>query len=170
MPAQRVYHPPCMQAALKFERLWIDAQEWSLRWMDRLRDRNGRVPQIAPHLATGLRGERAALFELSRRGYVVVARRWTSARVRGDVDLIAWEGQRLCFVEVKTRTARDLTPAESAVDEGKRRMVRGLAKAYLRTFPKSEQRSIPVRFDVVSVYLIGGTAEFELFKDAFGWR
>jgi putative endonuclease len=159
-----------MQVALKFERLWIDAQEWSLGWMDRLRDRAGRVPATAPHLATGLRGERAALFELSRRGYVVVARRWTNARVRGDVDLVAWDGERLCFVEVKTRTARDLTPAESAVDEGKRRMVRGLAKAYLRTFPEPQRRSIAVRFDVVSVYLIDGAAEFELFKDAFGWR
>ena len=96
-------------------------------------------PATAPHLATGLRGEQAALFELSRRGYVVVARRWTSARVRGDVDLIGWDGEWLCFVEVKTRTARDLTPAESAVDEGKRRMVRGLARAYLRTFPESER-------------------------------
>ena len=155
----------CMQAAGKFERLWIDAQEWGLGWMDRL-----RAPATAPHLATGLLGERAALFELSRRGYVVVARRWTSARVRGDVDLIAWDGEWLCFVEVKTRTARDLTPAESAVDEGKRRMVRGLARTYLRTFPVSEQRSIPVRFDVVSVYLIDGSAEFQVFKGAFGWH
>lgn len=138
--------------------------------MDRLRDRRGRAPETAPHLATGLLGERAALFELSRRGYVVVARRWTSARVRGDVDLIGWDGKWLCFVEVKTRTARDLTLAESAVDEGKRRMVRGLARAYLRTFPESERRSIPVRFDVVSVYLIDGAAEFEVFKDGFGWR
>jgi putative endonuclease len=100
----------------------------------------------------------------------VVARRWTSARVRGDVDLIGWDGEWLCFVEVKTRTARDLTPAETAVDENKRRMVRGLAGAYLRTFPESERRSIPVRFDVVSVYLIDGTAEFEVFKGAFGWQ
>jgi putative endonuclease len=49
-------------------------------------------------------------------------------------------------------------------------MVRGLARAYLRTFPESERRSIPVRFDVVSVYLIDGTAEFEVFKGAFGWQ
>jgi putative endonuclease len=159
-----------MQAALKFERLWIDAQEWGLGWMDRLRQRRGHALATAPHLATGLRGEQAALFELSRLGYVVVARRWTSSRMRGDVDLIGWDGDRLCFVEVKTRTARDLTPAESAVDEVKRRMVRALARAYLRTFPKSEQRSIPVRFDVVSVYLIGSVPKFEVFKDAFGWR
>ena len=89
-----------MQTAGKFERLWIDAQECGLGWMDRLRDRTGRTAATAPHLATGLLGERAALFELSRSGYVVVARRWTSARVRGDVDLIGWDGEWLCFVAV----------------------------------------------------------------------
>jgi putative endonuclease len=159
-----------MEAAGKLERLWIDAQERGLGWMDRLRRWTARAPAAPPHLATGLLGERAALFELSRRGYVVVARRWTSARVRGDVDLIAWDREWLCFVEVKTRTVRDMNPAESAVDEGKRRMVRGLARVYLRTFPERERGSIPVRFDVVSVYLVDGAAEFEVFQGAFGWQ
>ena len=160
----------CVQTVGKLEKLWIDAQESGLAWMDQMGTRAGHSPATAPHLITGLLGERAALFELSRRGYIVVARRWTSARVRGDVDLIAWDGERLCFVEVKTRTARDIDPAESAVDEDKRRMLRGLARIYLRTFPEAERRAIPVRFDVVSVYLLGGTTEFEVFKDAFGWR
>jgi putative endonuclease len=89
--------------------------------------------------------------------------------MRGDVDLIGWDGDRLCFIEVKTRTARDMTPAESAVDEDKRNMVRGLARAYLRTFPEAERATIPVRFDVVSVYALGGATEFEVFQGAFGW-
>jgi putative endonuclease len=156
-----------MAIAGKFERLWIDVQEWGLERMERLR--TGAV-LTAPHLMTGLRGERAALFELRRRGVVVVARRWTSSRMRGDVDLIGWDGDRLCFIEVKTRTARDMTPAESAVDEDKRNMVRGLARAYLRTFPEAERATIPVRFDVVSVYALGGATEFEVFQGAFGWR
>jgi putative endonuclease len=110
------------------------------------------------------------MFELQRRGYIVVARRWTSTRMRGDVDLIAWDDDRLCFVEVKTRTAHDMSPAESAVDEDKRRMLRALARAYLRAFPETERKTIPVRFDVVSVYLIGETTEFEVFPAAFGSR
>jgi len=158
----------CMAEVGRFERLWIDAQEWVLARLDRLRTRTRGA--TAPHLETGLQGERAALFELRRRGVTVVARRWTSTRMRGDVDLIGWDGDRLCFVEVKTRTARDMKPAEAAVDEDKREMVRGLARAYLRTFPERERRSIPVRFDVVSVYAIGGTNEFVFFPGAFGWR
>jgi putative endonuclease len=154
----------------KFARLWIDAQERGLERLDRLGARMRRTQPIAPHLKTGLQGELAALFELRRRGVTVVARRWTSAKMRGDVDLIGWDGDRLCFIEVKTRTARDLMPAESAVDEDKRDMVRGLAKAYLRAFPERERNMIPVRFDVVSVYAIDGVKEFEFFEGAFGWR
>jgi putative endonuclease len=154
----------------KFEGLWIDAAEWSLDRLAWLAQRRRRTPSTARHLAVGLSGERAAMFQLRRLGYVVVARRWTSSRMRGDVDLIAWNCGRLCFVEVKTRTARDFHPAESAVDDDKRRMLRGLARAYMRSFPERERRTIPVRFDVVSVYSVGGTTEFQVFEDAFGWR
>jgi putative endonuclease len=152
-----------MAQAGKVERLWIDVQERMLGRLERL-----RASTMAPHLLTGLRGEQAALFELRRRGVVVVARRWTSTKLRGDVDLIGWDGQTLCFYEVKTRTKRDMTPAETAVDDLKRDTVRGLARAYLNTFPEGERDTIPVRFDVVSVYALGGRPEFEIFKGAFG--
>jgi putative endonuclease len=155
-----------MAVAGKCEQLWIEAQEWCLERMDRIAARRRDTPG---HLLTGLKGERAALFELRRRGYVVVARRWTSARMRGDVDLIAWDGTWLCFIEVKTRTARGMTPAESAVDDDKRDIVRKLARIYVRGFPEAERRTIPVRFDVVSVYP-GDEAQFEIFKGAFAWH
>ena len=145
--------------------LWIRLQEWGLRRTSRLHSK-----KMAPHLAIGIRGERTALFELRRRGYIVVARRWTSTKVRGDVDLIAWDGPWLCFIEVKTRSVRGMTPAEAAVDDDKRRMLRGLARIYVRTFPERLRRTLPVRFDVVSVYPTATAAEFDVFQGAFGWR
>jgi putative endonuclease len=160
----------CMAAAGRMAKRWIDAEEWWLGRMHGLWARMGRGPATPPHLATGLHGERAAYFELKRRGYRVVARRWTNTRMRGDVDLIGWDGDWLCFVEVKTRTERDDTPAESAVDEDKRQMVRGLARAYLRSMPETERPRIPVRFDVISVYSMQGTTEIEVFRGAFGWQ
>ena len=159
-----------MATAGRLARMWIDAEECALEWLHRLAAGTRRGPAMAPHLATGIAGERAAYFELKRRGYRVVARRWTSTRMRGDVDLVAWDGDQLCFIEVKTRTERDSSPAESAVDEEKREMLRGLARAYLRTLPESERGTIGVRFDVVSVYAMGGTTEFEIFQGAFGWQ
>jgi len=150
-------------------RVWLDVQEWGLGRMDRLAVRVRGIRRPA-HLATGLLGERAALFHLRRLGYTIVAVRWTSVKMRGDVDLIAWDGDWLCFIEVKTRRARDASPAESAVDEDKQQMLRRLGGGYLRGLSEEKRRLIPVRFDVVAVYLLTSGTEFEVFQGAFQWR
>ncbi len=71
---------------------------------------------------------------------------------------------------MKTRTARDLTPAASAVDDTKRRMLRKMGRSFLRTLPRDEREGVLRRFDVVSVYLLADGAECELIRDAFSWR
>jgi putative endonuclease len=82
--------------------------------------------------------------------------------------LIAWQGPLLCFVEVKTRTAHDVAAAEVTVDADKRNVLRKLARHYMRQLPM--KTSPPVRFDVLSVYLIPGKErEFVHFEGAFGW-
>jgi len=136
--------------------------------LDEIARRRGR-DGIPAHLRTGIEGEEAALFFLRRKGYVVVARRWSSGDRPGDVDLIAWQGPMLCFVEVKTRTAQDMTPAEAAVDRLKRYTLRRLATQYLRQLAQRERP--PVRFDVISVYLVPGQErQFVHFENAFGWE
>lgn len=141
--------------------------ESGLEALDRLARRRAGE-ELPAHLRAGMAGEDAAFFYLRRKGYVVVARRWSAGNVPGDVDLIAWQGPLLCFVEVKTRTARDMTPAEAAVDAHKRHTLRRLAHAYMRQLPAAEPP--PVRFDVVSVYLVSGRGrEFVHFENAFGW-
>ena len=145
-------------------------ERWALARLDQLATRYGPARRRPRHLLTGEQGEREALFALRRAGYVVVAQRWQSAKARGDVDLIAWEADRLCFVEVKTRAVRNpLDPAEAAVDRDKQRVLRRLARLYLHGFPESRRDAIPVRFDVVSVYLEGRAPEIEVLRDAFGW-
>ena len=141
-----------------------------MRRIDSLTTRRGCEREVIAHLATGKRGEREALFHLRKLGYTVVARRWKSAKLWGDIDLIAWDGPSLCFVEVKTRSRRDaISAAESAVDRDKREMLQKMARAYLRRFPESLRTEIQVRFDVVSVYLLPSGAEFDLHRAAFGW-
>jgi len=125
--------------------------------------RRRNVPQ---HLQTGERGELAALFFLRRNGYVVVARRWKTPRQRGDIDLVAWEGDTLCFVEVKTRGSRAVASAESAVDEDKRRVLRRIARQYAKSVEPAAEN---LRFDVVSVYFEARGPEFTVFKGAFDW-
>lgn len=109
-----------------------------------------RRSKLPPHLLTGMAGELEAFFYLRRLGYTIVARRWRSAKLRGDLDLIAWDGPTLCFVEVKTRTRRDAIPAEAAVDHDKQQTLRTLARAYIRRLTSEPQDA---RFDVLSLYL-----------------
>ena len=131
----------------------------------RLRGRDAKLPE---HLALGIAGEDAVFFYLRRKRYTVVARRWSSGDLPGDVDLIAWDAPVLCFIEVKTRSARTITPAEVAVDERKRTILRRLARRYVRQLPQAT--APPVRFDVISVYLVPGRKpEFEHYKAAFSW-
>ncbi len=144
---------------------WEERALAGLAWAARKRGRGEALPA---HLITGIEGETAAFFYLRRKGYIVVARRWSSGEVAGDVDLIAWQGPMLVFVEVKTRTARDASPAEIAVDSHKRNTLRKLAHRYVRQLP--QETAPPVRFDVLSVYLVPGERkEFQHFEGAFGW-
>lgn len=122
----------------------------------------------APHLAMGHRGERAAFFYLRRLGFVITARRWRTAKAKGDLDLIGWENGVLCFIEVKARATRAVAPAEASVDAEKKRALRRMAHFYIRQLPS---RDVPVRFDILSVYFEPGKpADFTLFRGAFGWE
>ncbi len=123
-------------------------------------------PDKAPaHHQTGRRGEEAAYFHLRKLGYTMVARNFRSPRCRGEIDLIGWERDVLCFVEVKTRSTRDVKPGEAAVDRHKRREVAAVVREYLRRFPPSCQW----RFDVVSVYYGHSKArrpQIEIFRNS----
>jgi putative endonuclease len=83
----------------------------------------------------------------------------------------------LCFIEVKTRTTRDVKPAEAAVDRKKRHDLRAVIRDYLKTLPRRQYPESPAwRFDVITVYYdkatLGSsdhraaTATFELFQNA----
>jgi putative endonuclease len=126
--------------------------------------RHALAPQKMPaHQRTGRRGEEDAYFHLRKAGYVMVARNFRSPRRRGEIDLIGWHHDVLCFVEVKTRTSRDIKPAELAVDYDKQRELRLVGREYLRLLAGSP----PYRFDIISVYYDRDRPQFELFQNAF---
>jgi len=126
-------------------------------------DRLSPAKQRTAHLHTGERGEEAAYFHLRKLGYVMVARNYRSPRRRGEIDLIGWDKDVLCFIEVKTRSSKDFIPAEVAVGADKQHDLREVAREYLRKVVGEPQ----TRFDIVSVYFGKADAEFELFKNAF---
>lgn len=140
------------------------ATEIAIRSLDRFVGLFGfyaKSKQLPIHLQTGTRGEEAAYFHLRKLDYVMVARNYRSPRRRGDIDLIGWDKNTLCFIEVKTRTTRDVKTAEAAVDTEKCQQLKGVAEEYLRSLPHVPQ----FRFDLVTVYLEGKHREITLFKD-----
>jgi putative endonuclease len=138
---------------------------FALRQLDHLARLLLRPPTIPAHQKVGAQGEEEAYFYLRRLGYVIVARNWRTPRRRGEIDLVGWDGDVLCFVEVKSRTTRDVKPAEAAVDHDKQQELSGMAQEYLRHVSGSP----PYRFDVLSIYYgqPGTPPEITLFKNAF---
>ena len=137
----------------------------ALRVLDWLAERTLRPDKSPAHQRTGRRGEEAAYFHLRRLGYTMVARNFRSPRCRGEIDLIGWESDVLCFIEVKTRSTRDVKAGIAAVDRHKRREVAAVAREYLRRLPPSCQW----RFDVVSVYYDRSKAsqpQIEVFRNS----
>ena len=138
----------------------------ALRAIDSVALKLGRAnpERIAEHQSTGAAGEELAFFHLQEKGYTIVARNWRTPRKHGEIDLIGWDGDMLCFVEVKTRSTRAVKPAEAAVDYEKRRTLSAVARDYMRRMPSRPS----YRFDIVSVYCeVDAAPEITLFKNAF---
>jgi putative endonuclease len=122
---------------------------------------------------TGIRGETYAYWYLRRHGYVLVARNYRSPGMKGEIDMVGYDGQVLAFVEVKTRSAdAQKDPAkpqarpEEAVNWEKRRNLTRMARQFLRA---RRIESAECRFDVMAIEnRTGARPEVRLHKGAFG--
>ena len=116
------------------------------------------APELAPHLALGRRGESFAAEYLESIGYRLVASNFTlpvgrnlrGALVNAEIDLVAYEGATLCFIEVKTRASDWFAAPEANVDLRKQRQITRAARVYRRMFDLTGE---PYRYDVLSVLL-----------------
>jgi putative endonuclease len=118
---------------------------------------------------TGVRGESYAYWFLRKNGYVFVARNYMPHGIKGEIDLVGYDGKTLAFVEVRTRTVREKMSGlpELSVSREKQHVVIRSAKMFL-----AERRvpECPCRFDVVAIdNLPGRPPAVRLHKDAFAW-
>jgi putative endonuclease len=117
----------------------------------------------ASHLLQGRRGERIACRYLLRRGYDILARRYRASC--GEVDLIAFYGELLVFIEVKTRASRDFGDPWEFVDWEKQQRFRRAAEEFIA---RCDLGAYPYRFDIVSVVAPGTPLEsVSHFPNAF---
>ncbi len=108
-------------------------------------------------------GEELACDHLRKNGYILVERGFRMCR--GEIDVVARDGDTLVFVEVKTRADEEFGRPEEAVTPAKQRQIRRIAQGYLVAKSLGE---VPCRFDVVAI-LYRGPDDYRLehFRDAF---
>ncbi len=116
---------------------------------------------MAQHIETGKTGEDLAAIYLKNIGYTILEQNWRYSRF--EVDFIASKNQVLHFVEVKTRKSRSFGLPEDAVTKKKIRNLMAAAEEYLYQQPQWQR----IQFDVLSITLSKGTADYFLIEDVF---
>lgn len=123
------------------------------------------IQDTDPRRLLGRQGEQLAAEHLERLGFTIIARNHRTRH--GELDLVAFDGAVLAFVEVKTRRAGGGSPWES-LHHRKRLQVRRMASAYLNQVP-DRPRGRSLRFDAIGVVIgRGGRLEsLEHLEGAF---
>jgi putative endonuclease len=110
----------------------------------------------------GSRGEKLAAEHLERNGYRIIERNYRFDR--GEIDLIAEDGDELVFIEVKSRRSDAFGPPEDAITPQKQEQIKRVAEGYL--FERQiEERAC--RFDVVAITFNHGKADIRVIRNAF---
>ena len=124
-----------------------------------------------PTSETGRRGEQLAAQYLEANGYrlvlsnfkVTIGRNSRGAAVTGEIDIVALDGDVLCFIEVKSRASDDFAPPSATVNLRKQRQIIRTAKVYQRIFGLQD---MAYRYDLVSIVLPTDLEpRIELMKD-----
>lgn len=111
----------------------------------------------------GRNGEGFACGFLSANGYTILETNYRASC--GEIDIVAKDGDMLCFVEVKTRSGLQNNPFE-AVGPRKQRVLALVARIYLAERYGTDE--VTCRFDVLAVYEAReGVLSGDLIKDAF---
>jgi len=119
----------------------------------------------------GIIGESYAAAYLEQLGYRLVAANFTlavgrnrrGAIINAEIDLVAYDGDTLCFIEVKSRSSDSFAPPQVNVDLRKRRQITRAARVYRQMLGIKDQ---PYRYDVVTVILANdSTPKIQLLRN-----
>ncbi|MBQ2252771.1 MAG: YraN family protein [Clostridia bacterium] len=119
------------------------------------------------HKTLGAEGEKIAAEYLKQHGLVVAARNVVTSHA--ELDLIAIDGDNVCFVEVKTMTEQSRAqfgdPAEKVTQEKRRRITLSAAEFLARNAARFSDMT--PRFDVVEVTFTSRRVFVHHIKNAF---
>ncbi len=110
----------------------------------------------------GGRGEQLAVAYLRKAGFAIVETNYRFGR--GEIDIIARDGDVLVFCEVKLRLNDEYGEPEYAITTRKQKQIRKIAAGYLY---EHEIRNQDCRFDVVAIRFNAGRPEINYIRNAF---
>ena len=110
----------------------------------------------------GAAGEELAARFLEQCGMKILRRNYRYER--GEIDIIAEDGDELVFIEVKARRTRSYGEPEDSVTPQKQEQIRTVAEGYLLEHDIDDRSC---RFDVVGIFYHHGKAEINHIKNAF---
>jgi putative endonuclease len=109
----------------------------------------------------GADAEALAADYLTHQGYRLVARNYRTDG--GEIDLVAFEGETLCFVEVRSlKNPEHGDPLETITGQKIARIIKA-ASAYIEALPPPWPA---MRFDAVGI-LMGDPPQIRLVREAF---
>ena len=114
------------------------------------------------HLYLGKSGEEAACALLKKSGYKILIRNYKNKL--GEIDIIAFDKDVLCFIEVKSRQTDKFGRPQEAIFASKQRKISKVALSFLKEKNLFDKKA---RFDVVSVIYSGEIPRLDLIKNAF---
>jgi putative endonuclease len=110
----------------------------------------------------GMEGESLAAQFLEAKGYTILEKNYRFDR--GEIDLVAKDGQELVFIEVKARRSREFGAPEESVTPAKESQLKKVAEGYLYEHSIENQSC---RFDVVTITYQDGRPVLRLIQNAF---
>jgi putative endonuclease len=117
---------------------------------------------MATHNTTGSFGEGLAADYLTQKGFTLLHQNWRHSH--WEVDIIAYKGGVLHFIEVKTRRTKKFGHPEEAVTKKKLRNLINASEEYLYQFPKWKR----IQFDILSISILKNEpVEYFLIEDVY---
>ncbi len=115
---------------------------------------------MAKHNDTGKWGETLAADYLAAKGYAIAERNWHSGHY--EIDIVAYNGNRIVFVEVKTRSRDHDDPIEAVDRQKAMRLIRA-ATVYVEAYDINHD----MQFDLIAVNGTPDNYRIEHIPDAF---
>ncbi|TYQ18251.1 UNVERIFIED_CONTAM: putative endonuclease [Acetivibrio alkalicellulosi] len=97
----------------------------------------------------GAIGEEYALKFLKQNNFKILDKNFRYKRL-GEIDIISWESDIICFQEVKTRSSIEYGYPRESVNFKKQETIRKLAQIYINRHGLQDEN---IRFDVIEVYI-----------------